>query len=66
MNYKHQGKNKIVKDMPAVDNNRATTDVYKAKWKCLNAVLYHSHFFLRRENLGRILCLDLDQQEHTH
>jgi len=24
MNYKHQGKNKIVKNMPAVDNNRGS------------------------------------------
>lgn len=24
MNYKHQGKNKIVKEMPAMDNNRGS------------------------------------------
>lgn len=49
MNYKHQGKSKIVKNIPVVDNNRGsfvdreTTKQQwtftKAKWKCLNTIL---------------------------
>lgn len=57
MNYKHQGKNKIVKNMPAVDNNRESYNVLLQKQNGNVSVLFCSTIILRTENLDRISLL---------